>query len=247
MIKIEKESPNLKELLEKYDLIAKDRHQSINNAPSGVGETFEHLLGIRRNNLPLPDYKGIEIKCSKKNEKGNSVDQDLFLKEPKWSKERRPEKIGQYQKKLIENHGKLDVNGRLGLYDKASKNKNTRGLYLKVNVVTNSIELHIHNSLIGIWKNDTLEKTLIKKFSHVVFIGAQASRQGVNELFRYESLIYCNSPSISSFIELVNNGKIWIELRMHIKTTGGIKIMGLNFGSRTLELEKLFDLHSKKR
>ena len=38
---------------------------SITPGDPGVGDTLEHALGISRNNSKLPDYNGIELKCTR--------------------------------------------------------------------------------------------------------------------------------------------------------------------------------------
>ena len=49
---------------------------------TGVGFTFETLIEIQANSSKEPDFKGIEIKTSRKN--GNSNLQTLFSKTPEW-------------------------------------------------------------------------------------------------------------------------------------------------------------------
>ena len=41
--------------------------KSISNSDGSVGITFESLLGRKENNSVLPDYNGIELKCSTSN------------------------------------------------------------------------------------------------------------------------------------------------------------------------------------
>ena len=39
--------------------------KSTRNGPTGIGKTFEDLLGKKEDALGLPDYKGIEIKTKR--------------------------------------------------------------------------------------------------------------------------------------------------------------------------------------
>jgi hypothetical protein len=59
---------------------------STTNADSGVGDTLEALLGIRRNSNRAPDYKGIEIKSSRLNSRTGRQENrsTLFSKIPNW-------------------------------------------------------------------------------------------------------------------------------------------------------------------
>ena len=52
-------------LLEQFKKISKEKWiKSINNDHGGVGMTFEHKLGKKSDSLFLPDYEGIELKCT---------------------------------------------------------------------------------------------------------------------------------------------------------------------------------------
>ena len=56
--------PALTELLGKFDKV-KDQGwiDTLREGDTGIGYTFESLLGIRENNDQKADFKGIEIKC----------------------------------------------------------------------------------------------------------------------------------------------------------------------------------------
>ena len=59
---------NLKELEGKLKLIKDQGYvKSQRGGPTGIGYTFETLLGIKENNLPIPDIGGrVEIKTIRK-------------------------------------------------------------------------------------------------------------------------------------------------------------------------------------
>ena len=39
--------------------------KSVRNGSTGIGATFEYLLGMEENNLEIPDYNEIEIKTKR--------------------------------------------------------------------------------------------------------------------------------------------------------------------------------------
>ena len=45
--------------------------KSMRNGPTGVGYTFESLLGKCEDSLACPDFYGIEVKTHRKNSKSN--------------------------------------------------------------------------------------------------------------------------------------------------------------------------------
>lgn len=63
----------LEELIQKIWRIHKKGFlPSITSSNSGVGDTLEYTLGIRKNNSELPDYKGIELKASRLTKRNTS-------------------------------------------------------------------------------------------------------------------------------------------------------------------------------
>jgi hypothetical protein len=61
--------PTLATLLDKFDGIRnRGWIPTLRLGDTGIGYTFETLLGIRENNDQIADFKGIEIKCKGKKE-----------------------------------------------------------------------------------------------------------------------------------------------------------------------------------
>lgn len=68
------------------DISKKGFIPSTTRSDSGVGDTLESLLGIRRNSNRTPDFKGIEIKSSIINSRSGKQENrsTLFSKIPNW-------------------------------------------------------------------------------------------------------------------------------------------------------------------
>ena len=57
---------NIRELKMKFNEIKNMNYvQSVRKGPTGVGATFEYLIGKKEDRLDLPDFKGIEIKTKR--------------------------------------------------------------------------------------------------------------------------------------------------------------------------------------
>ena len=94
------------ELLEKCRDISKKRFvESLRRGDTGIGYTFETLLGISSNNKRYPDYKGIEIKTTR-SYKNRST---LFSKAPSWklSNIKKVLGAGRETRKISDNYGKF--------------------------------------------------------------------------------------------------------------------------------------------
>ena len=71
------------ELQEKTkDLFHRGYIKTLRGGDTGVGFTLETLFGIEANSSKEPDYKGVEIKCSRHN---NTTLQTLFAKTPNYA------------------------------------------------------------------------------------------------------------------------------------------------------------------
>lgn len=101
---------NQKELIDKLKTVHKKGWiKTLRAGDTGVGFTFETLLGIEANSSKEPDFKGIEIKTSRKN--GNNNLQTLFSKTPEW---------GEYKNRgeLVINRGYWDEDKKLTMMKK---------------------------------------------------------------------------------------------------------------------------------
>ena len=78
----------LQALLDKFDVIKGGWFESMRSGSTGIGFTFETLMGIEENNDPNADFRGIEIKCKRKKMKGNEASGklNLFQQGPIWTR-----------------------------------------------------------------------------------------------------------------------------------------------------------------
>ena len=85
--------------------------------PTGVGHTFESLLGLKENNLSLPDIENVEIKTHRDN--AQSMITLFTFNKKAWQMN---------QMEAIQKYGSYDENGRLGMYYTVSPTPNSAGL-----------------------------------------------------------------------------------------------------------------------
>lgn len=221
--------------------------ESIGTSDPGVGETLEHLLGIKRNPSKNPDYKGIELKASREKYKPTNRT-TLFTRVPDWKNSK-----GMTNLKLIKEYGYCgaDKNGveRLNLNCTLKANTpNPQGLYLKVD---EDEDLLINRSLIDDedkyvlqWDLEELRSALAKKHKETFWVGAESKiieKDGEKkEYFRYHTIVHTKNPNISMFSYLIESGVITVDYIMHKYKDKPIRSHGVPFKLHKNNLKLLF-------
>ena len=165
---------------------------------------------------------------------------NLFLKEPRWID-------GLKSAERVHRYGYRDPNGRQAWYLSVTCKVNDAGLQLQVNEQRDSLTLLRHDQPIGNWSAETLQKRLTEKHAHSVFVAAETLGEGKDEEFRYRTVTWCRDASAARLLELVNNGDVIVELRMHLRPDGSVRNHGTAFRVRKHQLEYLFAMQEQVR
>lgn len=232
-----KESESLLELLDKFDEIkARGFIKTLRQGPTGVGYTFETVMGIKENNDSWADFKGIELKTFRSEElKMNRAEKtNLFLKEPRWS-DGLPNMVERVKK-----YGYVDENGRYALYSTVKIDESGHKLKFAIVSAKEKIDIERQSVPIAFYQYKEIQKRLEEKHNETAFIAAQSRGKGISEEFYYRTLTYCMKPSISSFITLLAAGNVMLELRMHIGASGSVRNHGSAFRIMKDKIPDLF-------
>jgi hypothetical protein len=175
--------------------------------PTGIGYTFEELLGIKENNIAGPDIENIEIKTHRIN--SNNLITLFTFNNKVW-------KMNQLE--AIRKYGTSDKNGRLGLYFTMSQKPNSQGLYIYI--TDEEIELrHIDGAIIAVWNINNLINRFNQKIPALLFITADIEvRDGV-EWFHYMRSQLLRGTSKEILLSQFKEENIVIDLRLHDKET----------------------------
>lgn len=236
----------LSNLLTHFDHIHEQGYiDSMRIGDTGIGYTFESLLGIEENNDRRADFRGIEIKCKQVKETGGHGGKiNLFQQAPTWA-----EKLTALERlHLI---GQSDDKGRYSCYSQVTTAVNNLGLSLAQSATSEQIDLLKGTALFGHWPFKILEGRLREKHSRAVFVKADVRNASGRQRFHYKELIYCEQPSILRFNDLVQSKRIVFEFTMTEKEMRG-KMSVRNHGypwRLTSEdfLSELFSLRVKLR
>lgn len=179
---------------------------------TGVGYTFESLIGIEANSSKEPDYKGVEIKCSRQHA---STLQTLFSKTPNYAD------LPNKRKDLVVNHGYWDADkNRYALYMTIKAlEENSKGWKLNFDYDQERIYVVKDGKNIVYYEYQILQDALAQKHKSTVFIKASSKQRkkknDPDELFLYEAAYYCEDSSFINFIALMEEGKISLDFAIH--------------------------------
>ena len=213
---------------------------SLRAGDTGIGYTFETLVGVEENNDQTADFRGIEIKCKQtKENEGNQGKINLFQKGPRWNRRA----SGKERVRLL---GRPNCDGHYECHSQVSTTANNLGL--KLGSSCEQINLLRNDESIGYWTHSMLAKRLKEKHSRAVFVKADVRMSAGQQCFHYKELVYCQSPSIDRFVDLVQNRKIVFEFLMSERENGRVRNHGYPWRlTREDYLSDLFSLRVKLR
>jgi len=203
---------------------------------TGIGYTFEDLIGIKENNDKTADFKGIEIKCKRSRSNGSGGKINLFQQGPVWS-----QRLTLLDR--IQQIGKLSADGRYACHSQVTTKKNNLDLWLDTSPIVR-IDLLKGMDPVGYWEHNALEKRLMEKHARAAFIKADVRGSKAGQTFQYKELIYCERPSIQRFRDLVDARRIVFEFLMSEKA-GKIKtVRNHGYPWRLVSVDDLANLFS---
>lgn len=210
-INVRKKMP---EIAEKAFIISKRK------GDTGVGYTLEEELGIAENNVRIQDLifegKKVELKAQRRSTVSPVT---LFTKEPK--------KPGLSDRSMLEKYGYRDKDGRTALKVTLKADQpNPQGLELKINTKEGRLSIaHVTDGALWFW--DT--KSLKLKIDNLLLVFANSKKVGKTEFFHYNEAYYLSDFDQDEFFNLISSGKIVVDLRMHLKSSGAVRNHGTAF------------------
>lgn len=197
---------NLEEFKQKFKEIRKQGFiKSLRKGPTGIGYTFETLLGIKENNLILPDISDIEIKTHRIG--SNNLITLFTFNRKVW-------RINPLE--AIRKYGTYDKNGRLGLYFTLSQKPNSAGLFIYI--TEKSIQLrHINGEVIAEWLIENLMERFERKIPAMIYVTAEVEERDGVEYFHYIRAQLLKGTSKEILISQFKEENIVIDLRLHDK------------------------------
>lgn len=217
---------------------------------SAAGATFEYLLGKKEDTKSLPDYYGIELKTKLST---STYPIRLFSVVP----DNRPGVLNElYDNCSWSKPGYKDLKVLQAIINTTSYSNNHRryAFKLHVNREKKRVELLVRNNWDNYyvtndisWSFDELELRLTIKLSSLAIIHAQKEtvKETKIEYFKYNTMDLYRLKSFDNFLNLLESGKIFVELKMYPYTEGELKGQFRNrettFNINEADIPLLFD------
>lgn len=204
---------------------------------TGIGHLLEKELEVSENNIPIPDVGGrVELKATRKN--ANSLITLFTFNRAVWMVK---------QKDLINKYGYKDENGRQALYNIVNKKTpNSQGFYLVSDPAKHLIILKNTNEEenIAVWSTYVIAGKFMTKLDRLLLIFADNKIENGTEYFHFNEAYLLENPTPEKFLEAFEKSELMIDLRMHLKESGGVRNHGTGF---RISEKNLILLYAKKK
>ncbi len=240
---------NVNELYEKFLKIKNQGWiESKRKGPTGIGYTFEELINKEEENFPIPDYKGIEIKTTRKYSNRNL---HLFTATPDGDylfPIKRMLNILGYPDRENKEYKILNVgmNAKeftyIGFYKKVKLFVNRKEEKIEV-IATNDkgIPKEVNTS----WSFEFLKQRLHLKLNYLAIVEAESKMINDKEYFYYNKIKFYKFINFENFIDQIEKGRIIVTFKIGVYKSGTkigqIYDHGTDFSIDKKEIKYLFD------
>lgn len=223
--------------------------KSDSNNTGSIGNLFEKLMDIQRNELEIPDFNIFEIKTKTEYSDSHTTLFSCTPTGPHYHEVDRLKELYGYPDSKFKEFKVLNtiIN---------SKFKNKVGLnysfQLKIDKEKKKIFLLIYNKAGNLiensvyWDFDILKEKLYRKLKYLAYVKAFKNKINNTKYFKYFEMKIYMLKDFETFITLLNEGIIKISLKIGIyrdeKRKGKIHDHGTSFGIQENDLDKLYNL-----
>lgn len=216
---------------------------------TGIGYTFESLINLKENNLPIADYEEIEIKTfrSKSNQKihlFNATPDGDFLFPIK-----RVLDILGYPDKINKEFKVFNMTLSTKKYTSIGYYKRAK---IKINYNDEKIELiaiNQNNEKYDInvsWSFELIKEKINNKIKNMAVIEANSKFINQKEYFHYKKILFYNIKDYKTFIKLIDDGIVEITFKIGVfksgKRCGQIHDRGTDFSIYIIDINKLYNI-----
>jgi len=218
--------------------------------PTGIGKTLEDLLGIVENNIAGPDFSIYELKSGRKDVLSMLT---LFTKtpQPRGAIKDLLNAFGYPQRKRSKDQMQLTLVGeklsesQVPLEDKElhvtvdSTKPNSVGL--KLEIKNSKIIIANDKGINAYYDEDTLKPAFEEKYHKLIYVLAESKIEKDKEFFWYNETYLLEGFSFENFSNLVQEGKLKVDLRVGHYSDGRLHDHGTGFRILPKHLPECFE------
>lgn len=223
--------------------------ESVRNDFSGIGMTFESLMGIPNNEFEIPDFGSIELKTKTSNDSHHITLFNCTPTGPHFHEVERLKNLYGYPDSVLKKYRVLNTD----VYcNKFSKTLSNFLLKININKYKKEIILTIYDKNEKIlesevyWSFDILEEKLYRKLSYLALIKADKKVINKKKYYKYYEMKIYALKDFNTFLKLMEKGIIRICFKIGIFRSGSkmghIHDRGTSFGIKEENLKYLYDL-----
>lgn len=205
--------------------------------PTGIGKTLEDLLGIPENNLDAPDFGEYELKSCRLNSQSMLT---MFTKAPQPARANTYLRLKYgYSSNAYDNnekvlHSTLTASHFVPIANTGKQLKIVCD-YERISITSNDGTENIY------WTRNSLQKAFNKKFKNkFVYAKAESRGTGINEEFHFIEAYEVSGFDYYAMINLLEQGKIFIDLRIGQYPDGRTHDHGTAFRIKEIDQPLLF-------
>ena len=209
------------------------------SGPTGIGKTLEDLLGIAENNLDEPDFGDYELKSCRINSQSMLTMFTLSPQPPKSNTYLRLKygySSGAYDNDEKVLHSTLTASRFVPIYN--------TGVELKLVCDEEKISIASQSEVESVyWTREALKRGFEKKYkNNFVYVKAESRGSGANEEFQFVEAYEISGFNYDAMIKLLENGKIFVDLRIGQYPDGRTHDHGTGFRIREADQPLLFKI-----
>lgn len=181
------------------------------SGPTGIGKTLEDLLGIPENNLDEPDFGEYELKSCRIDSQSMLT---MFTRAPQ------PARSNTYLREKYGYSSNAYNNDEKVLHSTLSANRftliaNTNN-QLKILCESDGIYIESQEGKENVyWSREVLKRSFEKKYKNkFVYAKALSRGSGSSEEFQFTEAYEISGFDYEAFIDLLEKGKIYVDLRI---------------------------------
>lgn len=221
--------------------------KSLRKGTTGIGYTFETLIGKKEETLPIADYQGIEIKVKRRYSKGTitlfnaAPDNEIYATKRIYEKYSVQNKNFNYYKTFM-----INVSAN-------EKKKYGKHLFkLSIDYKKKLIEMNIYDLAGNLiennisWSFKLINEKIKMKIANLAIVKADIKEENNEIYYKYYHISYYEIKGINTFIKLIETGVISITFKISVdlsmKKFGEMKNHGIGFDINEKNIKKLYNL-----